>query len=117
MSRRQHALFSYGTLRLPQVQQATYGRLLEGEPDALTGFALRPIAIDDPAVIAASGLAVHHIAYPSGDPADRIEGVVFALTDAEIAATDRYESGPYVRIAATLESGRGAWVYVSPDRR
>jgi hypothetical protein len=31
-------LFSYGTLQQPDVQRATFGRLLRGEPDALVGF-------------------------------------------------------------------------------
>lgn len=110
-------LFSYGTLRLPQVQRATYGRLLEGAPDTLVGYRLRPIRIDDPEVVATSGLAVHHIAYATGDEADRVEGVVFSLSEAEIAATDRYESGPYERVEVLLASGRPAWVYVSLEAR
>ena len=108
-----HGLFSYGTLRLPQVQLATYGRLLKGAPDVLIGHRLRPIRIDDPEVIATSGLSIHHIAYASGDEADRVEGVVFALSEDEIAATDRYESGPYERVEVMLASGRPAWAYVS----
>ena len=110
------ALFSYGTLRLPQVQQATYGRQLEGRPDTLVGYRLRPIAIEDPEVVATSGLAVHHIAYATGDATDRVEGIVFALSEAELAATDRYESGPYERVEAVLASGRPAWVYVSLEK-
>ena len=107
------SLFSYGTLRLPQVQMGTYGRLLDGAPDVLVGYGLRPIVIEDPEVVTTSGLAVHQIAFATGDPEDRVEGVVFALSDEEIAATDRYESGPYARVEAVLASGRPAWVYVS----
>ena len=33
-------LFSYGTLRQPQVQMANFGRLLEGRGDALVSFDL-----------------------------------------------------------------------------
>jgi hypothetical protein len=33
-------LFSYGTLQQEDVQWSTFGRLLEGEPDELPGFAL-----------------------------------------------------------------------------
>ncbi|WP_442583511.1 hypothetical protein ACSBOB_16760 [Mesorhizobium sp. ASY16-5R] len=38
-------LFSYGTLRLADVQLATFGRLLEGREDTLPGFALSMIAM------------------------------------------------------------------------
>ncbi|RZJ42033.1 MAG: gamma-glutamylcyclotransferase, partial [Brevundimonas sp.] len=31
-------LFSYGTLQDPNVQQANFGRLLEGSPDRLPGY-------------------------------------------------------------------------------
>ena len=43
-------LFSYGTLQMPEVQRANYGRLLEGRPDVLAGYALRPLPITDPDV-------------------------------------------------------------------
>ncbi len=105
-------LFSYGTLRQPEVQLANYGRLLEGEPDVLAGYGLVPLAISDPEVVRVSGKAVHEIARPSGDPDDRIAGVVFALSEQELAATDAYEVDAYARVEATLESGRSAWVYV-----
>ncbi len=107
-------LFSYGTLQLPTVQQATYGRLLEGEPDALAGFALRPLAISDPGVIAISGLSEHRIACRTGNPSDRIAGTVFRLTAAELAATDAYEVDVYARIEVALVSGLRAFVYVGP---
>ena len=32
-------LFSYGTLQLESVQLSSFGRRLEGEPDAMTGYA------------------------------------------------------------------------------
>jgi hypothetical protein len=108
------SLFSYGTLRLPQVQKATYGRLLEGRPDAMCGWTLAPMRISDPDVVKLSGLAVHTIARRTGNAEDRIEGVVFSISADELAATDAYEVDP-VRIEAELESGTRAFVYVSPD--
>ena len=48
-------LFSYGTLQLPEVQRATYGRLLEGRADILCGYRLAPLTITDPGVVALSG--------------------------------------------------------------
>jgi hypothetical protein len=106
------ALFSYGTLQLPAVQQATYGRLLDGQPDVLIGYRLVPLKISDEEVVRLSGEAVHRIAVPSGDPMDRISGMVFRLTPAELEATDNYEVDVYARVETVLESGRTAWVYV-----
>jgi|SRR5215208_8194906 len=107
-------LFSYGTLRQPEVQLANYGRLLEGEPDVLSGHRLEPIEIDDPAVVSLSGKAVHTIARSTGDPADRVLGMVFLLTAEELAVTDGYETGAYSRVELALQSGRTAWLYVGP---
>ncbi|HEX8224002.1 MAG TPA: gamma-glutamylcyclotransferase family protein [Allosphingosinicella sp.] len=109
------SLFSYGTLRQAGVQRATFGRLLEGRPDALAGFALSPMTILDPHVIAVSGKDVHTIARPTGDPADRIEGLVLRITAAELDSADRYESGPIRRIAVRLVSGEEAFVYVAAE--
>jgi hypothetical protein len=108
-------LFSYGTLRQANVQLALFGRTLDGREDALPGFALEPMAIDDPAVIAASGASVHTIARPAGDWADAIPGTVFRLTAAELEAADRYESGPIRRIHVRLASGAEAFVYVAAE--
>jgi len=33
-------LFSYGTLRQPEVQRATFGREIDGRPDAIVGYDL-----------------------------------------------------------------------------
>jgi hypothetical protein len=109
------SLFSYGTLQLPEVQKANYGRLLEGRPDALVGWAAVPLEITDPEVIRLSGLAVHTIARRTGNPADRIPGVVFRITPAELDATDRYEVDAYGRVEVELESGTKAFVYIGPD--
>jgi hypothetical protein len=107
-------LFSYGTLRQPEVQRATYGRLLGGRQDVLVGYRLAPLAITDSEVVRISGKAVHSIARFSGDPRDRIDGVVFRLTPTELAATDRYEVDVYARVEAELASGTRAFVYVGP---
>jgi hypothetical protein len=107
-------LFSYGTLQMPDVQRATYGRLLAGRPAALTGYALCPLVISDAEVVRISGLAVHSIACRTGDSADRIPGTVFSLTPAELEATDAYEVDVYARIEVALDSGCRAFVYVGP---
>ena len=106
------ALFSYGTLRQPEVQLGTYGRLVDAEDDALPGHRLVEIVIDDPDVVSLSGKSVHTIAQPTGDPSDRVPGVVLLLTETELLATDAYEAAAYARIEVSLESGRRAFVYV-----
>ncbi len=108
-------LFSYGTLRQENVQLATFGRRLDGRPDSLAGFAVSPMTITDPHVIATSGADVHTIARPSGNPSDRIPGIVFRLTPAEIESADRYEAGPIERIRVRLDSGTEAFIYVAAD--
>jgi hypothetical protein len=109
------SLFSYGTLRQPTVQRANFGRLLEGREDSLPGYALSPFAIGDPHVVALSGAAVHSIARATGDPADAVPGMVFALTQAELEAADAYEVDGYVRILDRLASGAEAFVYVAEE--
>lgn len=105
-------LFSYGTLQQENVQLATFGRLLKGAPDALVGFKQELVEITDPDVLAKSGKRFHPIVMRSGVDSDRIEGTVFEITVEELAAADRYEVDDYERIAVTLASGSGAWVYV-----
>ncbi|WP_106640702.1 gamma-glutamylcyclotransferase family protein [Allosphingosinicella vermicomposti] len=105
-------LFSYGTLQQENVQLANFGRVLEGRADALVGFRLDAVAVDDPVVIATSGLAVHHIAVATGDPADQVPGTVFQITAEELAASDAYEVDAYIRIKTPLASGGTAFVYV-----
>ena len=105
-------LFSYGTLQLPDVQQATFGRLLSGAADALVGFAQEMVEITDPNVLAKSGQRFHPIVKQTFNPTDRVAGVVFEITSAELAASDEYEVDDYVRVEAQLASGLKAWVYV-----
>jgi Gamma-glutamyl cyclotransferase, AIG2-like len=105
-------LFSYGTLQQPPVQQATFGRLLGGEPDALLGFEQALVRIEDPQVVATSGKTHHPIVRPCADPASRVPGSVFQVSEAEIRSADAYEVDAYRRIEVTLASGRRAFVYV-----
>jgi len=105
-------LFSYGTLQQENVQIATFGRLLKGAPDALVGFRQALVEITDPDVLAKSGKRFHPIVAPSGDDADRVDGTVFEISPAELAAADAYEVDDYARVEARLASGRAAWVYV-----
>jgi hypothetical protein len=105
-------LFSYGTLQLPAVQQVTYGRLLEGSPDVLPGYRLAELIVSDPRVVELSGKPIHSIARNTGNPADRIAGICFEISEAELAASDAYEVDAYMRAEVVLESGARAHVYV-----
>jgi len=108
-------LFSYGTLQLREVQLANYGRELEGSPDALLGYRLITLADRDPDAVRISGAKTHMVVRRTGNPADRVAGVVYLLTAEELAETDRYEGSDYGRAELELESGRRALVYVEPD--
>jgi hypothetical protein len=108
-------LFSYGTLQMREVQLANYGRELEGAPDALTGYHLTRNPDRDPNAVRISGTKTHFIVRPTGNPEDRVPGVIFLLTAEELAATDQYEGTDYRRSELVLESGRRAFVYVEPD--
>jgi len=105
-------LFSYGTLQSENVQRETFGRLLQGEPDALVGFHRDLLEITDPEVLAKSGERFHPIVSRTGDSADRVVGTMFLITAEELAAADAYEVSDYERVEAPLASGRSAWVYV-----
>lgn len=108
-------LFSYGTLRLREVQRAVFGRVLASIPDALPGFELTTVTITNPAVVLTSGSADHPILRRTADTKNIVEGVALAITAADIPAADAYEVADYKRIAVTLRSGRLAFVYVAHD--
>ena len=105
-------LFSYGTLRLREVQMAIFGRELAGSEDSLTRFRIDTIDIDDPTVVELSGKATHLVLRPTGDPADVVDGVIFELSEAELAAADEYETADYARVGATSARGVATFVYV-----
>jgi gamma-glutamylcyclotransferase (GGCT)/AIG2-like uncharacterized protein YtfP len=105
-------LFSYGTLQLDEVQLSSFGRLLEGQADAMVGYRQSLIEITDPDVIRTSGKRFHPIVEASDDPGDEVEGRVFRITEAELKAADDYEVSDYKRIEVLLRSGSFAWVYV-----
>ena len=109
-------LFSYGTLQQEGVQTATFGRLLDGKPDALVGYAQELIAIGDPEVVAKSGRTHHPIVVHTGWSEDRVAGTVFEISDEDLDRSDAYEVEAYRRILAPLASGLKAWVYVDALR-
>ena len=94
---------------------ATFGRLLRGTSDALSGFEQVPLKIEDEAVIAVSGKTHHTIARFTGRVSDVLFGTVFGVTPDDIQNADKYEVDAVKRVAVTLRSGVRAWVYVAAE--
>jgi hypothetical protein len=108
-------LFSYGTLQLPEIQIATFGRDLVGTKDELVGYEPSLVKIPDPAIVARLQ-KTHHNNVTKSDGHSRVAGTAFEVTDAELAQADIYEAEfNYVRVLAPLASGRETWVYVHAD--
>lgn len=105
-------LFSYGTLQQSEVQRATFGCELDGHRDAIVGYDLDYVTITDPHVIATSGSDHRPILRPTDRADAHVDGTVFAISEADLAAADEYEVDDYRRIAVPLRSGTTAWVYV-----
>ena len=106
-------LFSYGTLQQDDVQILTFGRVLQGQRDELPGFERSRVKIENPQVVAASGETHYANVTFNGRADSRVSGIVFEITDLELAAADLYErDAKYERVAVTLASGRQAWVYL-----
>ena len=106
-------LFSYGTLQEENVQLSTFARRLAGDRDELVSFEPSSVPIEDPQVVTATGQTHHANVTPTGDEDSRVPGMVFEITDAELARVDQYEAAfSYTRLTASLASGRHAWVYV-----
>lgn len=106
-------LFSYGTLREDEVQLATFGRKLEGTPDALPGYRLVMIRIEDQDFVAKSGTADHRNVQFTGSASDYIEGIAFRVTKEELEQADAYEPVGYRRVLVRLKSGINAWLYLN----
>ena len=95
------------------MQLSAFGRRLDGLRDELVGFEPSSVRIDDPKTAAALGRTHHaHVTF-NGRSGSRVEGTVFEVSDAELAAADAFERPfAYHRIEVTLASGTQAWVYV-----
>ena len=106
-------LFTYGTLQLEAVQLSTFGRKLEGKPDALVGYRLVMIKIEDEAFVVKSGTADHRNLQFTGNASDLVEGIVFEVTIEELEHSDAYEPEGYERVAVQCRSGLRAWIYLA----
>ena len=108
-------LFSYGTLQTDTVQLSLFGRRLEGESDALVGYCLVTIQVQDQSFVAHSGAMQRNLLH-TGNASDIVEGSVFMLTQEELERADAYEPAEYRREQVQLRSGLDAWVYLSKQQ-
>lgn len=106
-------LFSYGTLNHPNVQIATFGRVLEGEEDAAIGYELQDILINDFDVISKSGKTTHQILVATDKKDSVVSGKLYYVSPQELRHADDYEVEQYGRREITLKSGKKAWVYMA----
>lgn len=106
-------LFSYGSLQEEAVQLATFGRLLEGKPDRLVGYAVTLIPIKDQELVARTGNTHYRNLQFTGAQSDLVEGTVFKVTTTELEQADVYEEdADYKRVRVQLSSGAETWVYL-----
>jgi gamma-glutamylcyclotransferase (GGCT)/AIG2-like uncharacterized protein YtfP len=100
-------LFSYGTLRSKEIQRQVFNRILTGSADQLLDHKLKSLQIEEE-----FGMADYVVVVPSTDPSDIIYGVVFDVSNAELAKADIFESNAYKRVQVKLKSGVVAWIYI-----
>ena len=85
-------LFSYGTLQQEKVQLSTFGRRLDGQEDQLPRFEQSLVRIEDPKVATTIGQTHHANVKFNGNDDSRVPGMVFEITDDELASVDEYEA-------------------------
>lgn len=103
-------LFSFGTLLDAKVQHQVFGGQLKASPATLSGVRIIDIPINDPDVIAVSGISVHRGLKRSIE--STVTGGILALSSEQLAQADAYEVSDYVRRRVQLTSGDLAWAYL-----
>ncbi|MFH6602705.1 gamma-glutamylcyclotransferase family protein [Maribacter algicola] len=96
-------LFSYGTLQEHDVQNVLFQKTLSGCPDEVTGFVLSPN----------KAYGIYPALLKTKDSSHRISGMVYEVTETDLANADDYEGDFYKRIRVGLKSGKKAWLYVA----
>ena len=109
-------LFAYGTLQDEAVQVKTFGRRLEGRADALVGYRVLMVQIEDEGFVERNGDEQQRSLRFTGNDADRVEGMVFAVSGDELQMADAYEPQGYERVLVRLRSGTTAWVYLNKEQ-
>lgn len=94
MNSSEQYLFACGDFQQAEVQERIFGRPLAGKKDALVGFSREPFV------------------RPSDNANDHVDGMVFGVTDADLAAADAHEPPNYHRSKVKTASGLLAWVYL-----
>ena len=105
-------LFSYGTLKNPEVQVELFGRELRSFKDVLTGYRVQEIEIRDEDFLSTGSQSLQKIAIPSVEE-DTIEGLVLEMSRDELLKADAYEPDDYHRVKVNLASGKQAWLYAA----
>ncbi|MGB7394483.1 MAG: gamma-glutamylcyclotransferase family protein [Pricia sp.] len=95
-------LFSYGTLCDIKVQDAVFGRKLEGCADILPSYQLSE----------SKAYGRYPVLIKANDASKKISGKIFELEEWELKLADAYEGPEYKRIKVELESGKIAWLYI-----
>jgi gamma-glutamylcyclotransferase (GGCT)/AIG2-like uncharacterized protein YtfP len=106
-------IFAYGTLQLESVQLSTFGRRLEGRPDALVGYRVMMVRISDRDFVASGGGEEQRSLQFTGNDIDSTNGMVLEITPEELAKADEYEPDGYERVLVQLHSGTTAWAYLA----
>jgi gamma-glutamylcyclotransferase (GGCT)/AIG2-like uncharacterized protein YtfP len=99
-------LFTYGTLQHDDIQENLFGRILQGTPETIVGYALQEIEIEEE-----FGLIQYDILVETGNPEDTINGIVYLVTTTELNQADLYEGFHYKRVEVHLQSNQKAWAY------
>jgi gamma-glutamylcyclotransferase (GGCT)/AIG2-like uncharacterized protein YtfP len=84
-----------------------FNKLLTGTADQLLGYKLKSLQIEEE-----FGMADYVVVVPSENPEDTIHGVVFEVSNADLAKVDLFESNAYKRVEVQLNSGTTAWIYM-----
>ena len=100
-------LFSYGTLQSKEIQMQVFNKLLTGTPDQLLGYKLKDLKIEEE-----FGIEDYFVAIPSENLSDSIDGIVYDISELDLAKADQFESNAYQRTKITLKSGTIAWIYI-----
>ena len=99
-------LFAYGTLKDKEIQETIFGRVLNGTPDKLIGYAIKEIQIEEE-----FGVTQYPIITATQNPEDIISGILYRLSERELQLADTYEGLHYKRIQVELDSNETVWTY------
>lgn len=102
-------LFTYGALRVPETQRALFGRVPGSREEVLSGFRLDHRAHPGPHE---GPLARWRALRATGDPLDKVVGLVLQVTETELDAADDFEMMEFARREVVVDSGLRVWVYV-----